>query len=383
MSGDVLNKLSEDWKDVTEVMVYGFGRVAQRNIGKIIDDFDVKYIIDNEVSRTEKNYKGIPIVSLEEIERQIGQYKIIVATSTLAYASIKSDLDRLGLGEYVDYCRWEEFMPEWYWKYRGQVCVSQLFSTVTSRCTFKCKYCSMLMPEYKNHYTYTAEDIAKDFELLFQQIDYLTSWYVMGGEPLLHRDLDKILEIIYDRYHEKIGYIQVITNGSLVPPPNLIRVFQKCQVNVRVSDYTHAVSYEKKYNEVLKCLQENAVDYTISCYKTWVDLGFPRENICISDCAKTLKEHMLNCAKGCHSMNDGNLYFCGLLHAVNKLGIYQLKDTDYIDLKAIKKNDVKEREKILRYFLGDVASEYISLCKFCRGQGTDNPCVVPAAEQAI
>lgn len=376
---DVLNKLTADWKDVKEVIVYGLGRVAQRNIGKIIEDFKVPFIIDNAVCKERKSYRGIPVLAVDEVTSRIFDYKILVVTSTLAYDSIKKELVELGLEEYSDFCRWEEFLPEWYWKYRGEVCISQLFSTITSRCTLRCNYCSMLMPEYESQYTYTVDDIVKDFELLFQKIDYLTSWYVMGGEPLLHKDLGNIVESVYDRFHQKIGYMQIITNGTIVPDAELIRVIRKCNVNVRVSDYTHAVPYTNKYDEVIQCLQDNEIDYTVSCYKTWVNLGFPREDVCISENPEVLRQHMLNCAKGCHSMNDGKLFFCGLLYASEKLGLYNLKDTDYIDLNRSINDNTKE--EVLRYFLGDVEGGYISLCRYCRGQGTDNRCVVPAAEQ--
>ena len=44
---NVLNRLSEDWNDLIEIIVYGYGRVSVRNIGKLQQDFQIKYIIDN------------------------------------------------------------------------------------------------------------------------------------------------------------------------------------------------------------------------------------------------------------------------------------------------------------------------------------------------
>ena len=46
MSCDVLNRLPDSWQDLREIVVYGFGKVAQRNIDKIARDFSVKCIVD-------------------------------------------------------------------------------------------------------------------------------------------------------------------------------------------------------------------------------------------------------------------------------------------------------------------------------------------------
>ncbi len=380
---DVLNKLSDDWENLKEVVVYGFGRVAQRNIGKINSDFEIKYIVDNNPALGMHSYEGIQVQKLETVKEDIVNYKVLVVTSTLAYDSIVKQLRELGMEEYRDFCRWEDFLPEWYWKYKGRVCVSQIFSTVTSKCTFNCKYCSMLMPEYKEHYMYDENDIIADFDALFKRIDYLTSYYVIGGEPLVNKNLWKILETVYDKYSDKISYMQIITNGSIVPDSQLLRVMKKCRINVRISDYTHAIPYQKKLNEVIEILKKNDIDYAISKYETWVDLGFPHEEVYLEGDNSTMKTHMLNCAKGCHSMNDKKLYYCGLLYASEKLGKYKLKETDYIDLEKISGDEIKDREMILRYFLGDIKDDYISLCRICRGQGTDNLCVIPVAEQKV
>lgn len=376
-----LNKLSEDWKDLEEIIVYGFGRVAQRNIKKLKQDFRIKYIIDNNPALGIYSYEGIPVQKLDAVKEELRKYKIIVPTSTLAYDSISKDLKPLGLEEYKDYCRLEEFLPEWYWKYRNQVCVSQIFSTVTSRCTFKCKYCSMLMTHYTEHYDYKVQDIIEDFDCLFRRLDYLCSYYVIGGEPLINKDLPEILETVYEKYGNKIGYMQIITNGSIVPNEELIRVLKKCNVCVRVSDYTHAIPYNKKLQEVINCLKKNDIEYAISKYETWANLGFPEKIEPIGDTKEELRCHMLNCAKGCHSMNDKKLYFCGLLYASEKIGLYQLQPGDYVDLTKSSGDEITDKEEILKYFLGDVQNGYISLCKICRGQGTDNPFMIPVAEQ--
>ncbi|HBA68599.1 MAG TPA: hypothetical protein DCZ40_04485, partial [Lachnospiraceae bacterium] len=74
--------------------------------------------------------------------------------------------------------------------------------------------------------------------MLFKRVDYLASYYLIGGEPLLNRELPSIISAVHEKFGSRIGYIQIITNGSIVPSKELISVMGKCKVKVRISDYT-------------------------------------------------------------------------------------------------------------------------------------------------
>lgn len=379
---NVLNRLSEDWNDLKEIIVYGYGRVAARNIGKLWKDFHIKCIIDNNPKLQGEEYKGILIQSFEQARNLIPGTKVIVATSALAYASITKDLERIGLKEFQDFSRLEDFMPEWYWKNRHEVCLSQMFSSVTSRCTFNCKYCNMLMPYYnkENHYEYTAEDILADFDVFFQRVDYLTSYFVIGGEPLLNKDLSRILEAVYDNYGDRIGYMQVISNGSIVPDQELLRVIKKCDIQVRLSDYTHVLPYEKKLQKVKDTLTENGISYSMSIYETWMDPGFPEKIEPIGKTREEARKHMLLCSPGCHILSDKKVFYCGLIFSSEKCGLYRLQPGDYVDLEK-SCGQLEDKEEMLKYCLGCVKNDYISICNVCRGSGSDNAHVIGVAEQ--
>ncbi len=57
MADNVLNRLTEDWKGLREIVVYGYGKVAQRNIGKLYRDFTIKYIVDNGADKANSSTK--------------------------------------------------------------------------------------------------------------------------------------------------------------------------------------------------------------------------------------------------------------------------------------------------------------------------------------
>lgn len=246
-------RLSDDWIGIKDIIIYGYGRVAQRNIKKLKADFNIQFIIDNAPDwQLIQNKSNMEIKSLKEAMPFIKLYKIIVATSSLAYESIKNDLLNIGLREYEDFCRLENFMPEWYWKNKKHVCISQVLSAVTTKCTFRCRHCSNLMPYFKEQYEYRANDIIADLSLLFNRVDYLASYYLIGGEPLLNKNLPEIISQVCENFGHLIGYIQIITNGSVVPDEKLISVMNQYDIKVRISDYTRMIPYKSKFKEVVK-----------------------------------------------------------------------------------------------------------------------------------
>ena len=370
-------KLSEDWNAIKDIAIYGFGRVAERNMKKLASDFNIKLIIDNNPKIKQENSGNFDVFSLNEAVDEIRKYKVIVTTSSLAYSDIKRELEELGMTEYIDFCRLETFMLEWYWKNKNQVCISQVVSSITTRCTFKCKYCSNLMPYFTQHYEYDEKDIYDDLNLLFKKADYLASYYILGGEPLLNKNLPEILEMVCDNFADRIGYIQIITNGSIIPSETLLNTMKKNDIKIRISDYTRAIPYRKKFEEVIRIFDEYGIEYSISDYKVWSNLGFPHEDVTIEG---DIIAHMQTCAQGCHNLNDKKFYFCGTLWDAEKSGLYKIRQSDYIDLTKQCTDINSDKLEFLKYCLG-ISGMHIGLCEKCRGYGADNHCLVTVAEQ--
>lgn len=382
-NSDVLNNLSQDWNELEEIVVYGFGRTAIRNVDKLAEDFRIALIIDNDPKIHGKQYGDCKVQTFKETKEYLSGKKIVVATSSVAYMDIAKQLNSIGLKENRDFCRLKDFMAEWYWKNRHQVCLSQTFSSVTSRCTFRCKYCNLLVPYFKEeeHYDYDEKDILRDFEAYFRVVDYVASWSIMGGEPLLNRHLSKIIESVYKKFGERIGYIQVISNGSLIPDKELLNVMKECKVRMRLSDYTHALPYEKRLSEVKQCLEDNGIPYDMSIYDQWRDVGTNTSDIPeFSGSGADTAKHMRLCAVGCHQLNDEKFYFCGQEFIWQKKGLCSLEEGDCIELDTCT-GTVEEKEAILRFCVGFPPKGYISVCRLCYGMGSDNNRIVGVAEQ--
>ena len=380
---NILSRLPEDWNEINEIMIYGFGRTAVRNIDKLAEDFHIALIIDNNPAICGKEYGGNVVQTFEQAKENLRGKKIVIATSSVAYMDIAKQLRAIGLEENKDFCRLKDFMAEWYWKNRQQVCLSQTFSSITSRCTFRCKYCNFFAPYFSEdeHYDYDEKDILKDFEAYFKVVDYVASWSIMGGEPLINKHLPQIIKSVYEKFGKRIGYIQVISNGSLMPDKELLDIMKECKVKMRLSDYTHALPYAKKLEEVKKCLEDNEIAYDMSVYEQWFDLGISTMEIPdFSNCEADTTRHMRLCATGCHQLNDERFYFCGQGFARTKKGFCSLQEGDCIDLTKCT-GTIEEKEAILKFCMGFPPKGYISVCRTCYGMGSDNDRIVGVAEQ--
>jgi Molybdenum cofactor biosynthesis enzyme len=380
---NILNRLTEDWNEIKEIAVYGFGRTAVRNIDKLAEDFHIGIIIDNNPAICGKEYAGCKIQTFEEAKESLPGRKIVIATSSVAYEEIAKQLRTIGLEENKDFCRLKDFMAEWYWNNRHQVCLSQTFSSVTSRCTFRCKYCNFFAPYFKDeeHYDYDENDILKDFEAYFKVVDYVASWSIIGGEPLINKHLPQIIKSVYEKFGKRIGYIQVISNGSLMPNQELLETMKECNVKMRLSDYTHMLPYKNKLDEVKKCLEDNGTPYDMSVYEQWFDLGTSTDELPLfSGSEVDTVKHMRLCATGCHQLNDKKFYFCGQGFARTKKGFCLLQEGDYIDLAKCT-GTMEEKEMMLKFCMGFPPKGYISVCRTCYGMGSDNDRIVGVAEQ--
>ena len=79
-------------KTVVKTVIFGIGIIGKEMVSKLIEIGKAPdYLVDNNPNLWNTEYKGIPIVSVEEI-KQVGPVQIIIACKK--YEEIKSQLLR-------------------------------------------------------------------------------------------------------------------------------------------------------------------------------------------------------------------------------------------------------------------------------------------------
>ena len=115
--------------------------------------------------------------------------------------------------------------------------ISLLDIPIVSHCNLNCKYCNALSPIAKKSFVNVSQ-YEKDIEklsILFT--DKIKKIHILGGEPLLHTDLIKIIEIT--RHFFKKSDIHLITNGTLLKEQNnnFFKVIEEQEIVIDVSEY--------------------------------------------------------------------------------------------------------------------------------------------------
>ena len=372
------SKLTDDWKDISELVIYGFGKVAHDNIDFFKSSFNIAYIVDSDKEKCNCEFKGISVKHVDDVKNDLKNYKIVIMTANRNAALVGEDLEKFGLQSGKDFCSMEQFLTEWFWNYKKKVCLMEVHSTITSRCTLKCKHCNMFMPYYREHVDYTAKDILEDLELLFRHVDYIVAYEILGGEPLINGELADMVRQIGDRYGNRIGNIGIITNGTLLPDEQLIEISKKYNVKYDFSDYTDVVDYKKRFDSAVKIVSDAGLRYSVNRSLRWCDFGFPVNNR-MYDFDK-VREHMLSCGPIFHGLNDGKYYYCHVSWSADKAKLLKNVSDDYIDLRTLDDDD-RAKEAILEHSNGNMAKGFVKLCKICGGCGNDNTEFVKAAEQ--
>lgn len=372
------SKLTDDWKDISELVIYGFGKVAHDNIEFFKNNFNIVYIVDSNKEKCNCEFKGISVKHVSDVKGDLKNHKIVIMTANRNAALVGEDLEKFGLQLGKDFCSMEQFLTEWFWNYKKKVCLMEVHSTITSRCTLKCKHCNMFMPYYKEHVDYTAKDILEDLELLFRHVDYIVAYEILGGEPLINGELADMIRQIGDRYGNRIGNIGIITNGTLLPDEQLIEISKKYNVKYDFSDYTDVVDYKKRFDSAVKIVSDAGLGYSVNRSLRWCDFGFPVNNR-MYDFDK-VREHMLSCGPIFHGLNDGKYYYFHVSWSADKAKLLKNVSDDYIDLRTLDDDD-RAKEAILEHSNGNMAKGFVKLCKICGGCGNDNTEFVKAAEQ--
>lgn len=376
---EMFDKLADDWNGIKEIIPYGFGWEASRCIDKLMNDFSIPFIIDNDPQKAGTEYREIPILPWVVAKGEIDNRKIIVTTRYRQYYKIAKSLEAEGYVYGEDFCNIKEFIPEWYWKNRKECCLYTVDMTVSAKCNFKCKNCNMFMPYYKTDTRYSLEELKANVDQFFKIVDYVCYIGFIGGEPLLFNQLEKLIEYIKTAYSDQAGNFTIHTNGSIKPSETLVSVIKKYNITVAVSDYGEQSPCRDKMLDTVAYLQKQGVYVDVRASLEWRDVGFPDHPCNFSD--KEMKTHMNSCSADWRGVNDGKFYYCNIAWSAEKAGLTKLEEDDYLVMKELVDEGNRGKERLLKLSEGYFEKGYMSFCRKCGGCGMDNTKLVTPGVQ--
>lgn len=234
----------------------------------------------------------------------------------------------------------------------------------------------MFMPYFSTPSDLDKEEVLQQVDQYFSMVEYLESFNLLGGEPLLYVPLAEIISYVADKYRDRIEHFKIFTNGMILPNKELLGLFYKHSIEIQISDYTEAVPYKKRMQELVDLLEKSKINYYILKSSIWGDFGFPENPNSISD--NKLIPFFDACRASFRGLYKNRVYFCHLETSAIRAGLYADNPNDYFDLSKKTEN---KKKKFFEFDFGFNQSGAISFCKVCRGCDTVNSLTVNAAEQ--
>ncbi len=162
---------------------------------------------------------------------------------------------------------------------------------ITERCNLLCVNCSSWMQYFEHPKNYDFHNIKRGITALLDLVDYTRDIHILGGEPFLYPLLYEIVEYVSSL--EKIGCVNIITNGTLVPRDNVLELMAQQNVTVRISDYGKV---SNKKEQLIFKLEQYGVLYSIMENMTWYDYARYREEpLSLDSVAEQYRACPLNC----------------------------------------------------------------------------------------
>lgn len=373
----------EEYDKKKRVIIYGAGNYGEIALGGLTKmGIRADAFIDK--NHAGKKYHGVVVKSPDYLK----EYKndIFLVASLNYFDEIVDLLIEEGVEHYYDIEHLMEICPDNFLneytldekknvqKYKnvinnynqGQLTIGHVEVVITERCTLKCKDCANLMQYYHKPENLDIEDIMKTFDNFIDSIDVLLEMRILGGEPFIVRDIDKLIN--HYVHNDKIKRITIYTNSTILPAKGIITSLKNDKVVVHMSNYGEK---SRKLKDLKTILREEKVNYYIHEYSEWNDLGGLEERKYRDNMVRKLFSECLM-AK-CYTFYRGKLYLCPRSAHGEKIGAFKNRDSETLDFT----NGKKSKEEITRL----IKNTYeLTACTYCNGS-----CVrsqrIPAAVQ--
>jgi organic radical activating enzyme len=234
---------------------------------------------------------------------------------------------------------------------------------LTTRCTLRCRDCSVMIPRFcsngVSHTNLTFEHFRHECDALLDSVDHIGTLLLLGGEPLLNKELAQMLA--YTAANDKVGLVDIVTNCTLVPSVELLEAAKdfRHKVFFGLSNYSGnpALTSVLKREEIIAILKQNDIKHSLDAGDVkW----FKYELLEYSYSDEQMHAIFTGCQwHHCLYVLDGILAVCPRSLIGHRLGAFGLKPDDMIDLRESNGSEI--RAGLIRFY----EKNSLDACRWC------------------
>lgn len=367
-----------------KVFVFGAG-IKGRPLAKTLKHYHLLAgFIDNDPKKQGNEIMRFPVISFAEFQQVEGKKYIIIACSEKNRKFIEKQLDAAGLVTEKNYLYVDELLdnvlPVYALRHHKENFISIAQISLTENCTLKCRNCAHACYNVRAPgRELSLEDACESADYFFSHVDYTNEFTLIGGEPFLYQQLDKVIDYIGSKYRDKISDFTITSNGTIVPQNEILKACVRHNIRIHISDYSKTLErLVPQYERLRHKLKNFGVDYCfVPMEGIWTDYGIGKIDRKLQE--KDLIRVFDGCKTPCREIRKSRLYFCVMARSASENLALHIGEDDYLDLSLLENTDA-DKNKLLQFQLGYLEKGYLEMCNYCYG-GDRFIHLVPAAEQ--
>ena len=385
-------------KDGAPIIIVGAVQESEAVANACLENgIKVSAVCDSEPRRSEETLSGLKVIHSPNLPKIFPKARFIIGCQHVqdvveqltgyGYDEVYSPL---GLLESYNIKKFEHSVSHSYMEKRLEVCrkthkayfnqertyMRSIDIMVTTKCSLKCNNCSNLMQYYKNPEHTDHEKILDALKVIDENVDEISEFRLIGGEPLMNKGWADIVRGISERHSQ--CQIFIYTNGTIAPKEDQLKSFNEKNVNFIITDYGKLSRNADKMTELLI---KNNISYDRSPAQDWVDCSsIIQHKRNVKDNEKVFKQC---CVKYLYTLLEGKLYRCPFIANAANLKAIPDNPANYVDLFSKTDNVKKKIKRLVKN------STFFPGCDFCVGRpydpssnlGYDGKGMIPAGEQ--
>lgn len=267
----------------------------------------------------------------------------------MKYELLRSDVS----SNYEDYFQKQFPLRKKLFLNNDYLIIPKIVFALSNECSLQCKNCSMLMPLYKENWHVTIDEAKNNIDSLLSAVDEVLNFNVIGGEPFIYKDLDKVLDYLLKL--DKVKQVSVFTNGMNKPNESVLALLKNPKISVVLSDYGNLV----KMSEFVVLLEENHINLSVRSDNYWIDFGGVQSR---KRDESELRQSFDNCmfSGNCKALLGDKFFVCERAARLYALKCGYESTRDYISISSSKSKE-ELANGIKQLFAADVADA----CNYC------------------